>query len=177
MTVSKMKAFKFSFALMASLFIANLESTPVFAAEPNLIGTYNDWSAFTFTEGGKKVCFMASQPQKAEGNYSKRGEVFALVTHRPQDNNFDVVSFVAGYTYKKNSDVTVTIDSRKFTLFTHSDTAWTPDGATDKALTNAIQTGSKLVVKGASTRGTVTTDTYSLRGSSAAYEAITKACK
>ncbi len=172
MTRSKIKAFKFSFALMASLLVA----TPAFAAEPTLIGTFNDWSAFTFTEGGKKVCFMASQPQKAEGNYSKRGEVFALVTHRPQDNNFDVVSFVAGYTYKKNSDVTVTIDSRKFTLFTHSDTAWTPDSATDKALTNGIQTGGKLVVKGSSTRGTTTTDTYSLRGSGTAYEAITKAC-
>src|SRR5690606_15245808 len=103
MKLSKMKALKFSFALMASIFVTTRAS----AAEPTLIGTYSDWSAFTFTEDGKKVCFMASQPQKAEGNYSKRGEVFALITHRPQDNNFDVVSFVAGYTYKKNSDVTV----------------------------------------------------------------------
>lgn len=173
MKLSKMKALKFSFALMASLFV----TTPVSAAEPTLIGTYSDWSAFTFVEDGKKVCFMASQPQKAEGNYSKRGEVFALVTHRPQDNSFDVVSFVAGYTYKKNSDVTVTIDSRKFTLFTHSDTAWTPDAGTDKSLTSALQSGSKMVVKGSSTRGTTTSDTYSLKGTGSAYEAISAACK
>ena len=120
---------------------------------------------------------MASQPEKAQGNYTRRGEIFALITHRPGDDSFDVVSFVAGYTYKKNQDVSVNIDGRKFTLFTQADTAWTSDAATDKALADAIQAGNKMVVVGYSTRGTKTTDTYSLAGSSAAYDAITSACK
>ena len=33
-----------------------------------------------------------------------------------------------------------------------------------------------MVVKGTSSRGTVTTDTYSLRGFTAAYDAISGAC-
>lgn len=147
------------------------------ASEPKLISKHKDWSAFTFTENGNKVCFMASQPESAKGNYTKRGEIFALITNRPADNSFDVVSFVAGYTYKKNSDVSVTIGNKKFTLFTQADTAWTSDDATDKALTNAIKSGNKMVVKGTSTRGTATTDTYSLAGSSAAYDAIKNACR
>ena len=40
------------------------------ASEPRLIGTFGDWRAYTFMENGNKVCYMASQPQKAEGNYT-----------------------------------------------------------------------------------------------------------
>jgi hypothetical protein len=54
--------------------------------------------------------------------------------------------------------------------------AWAPDTAQDNAITEAIKTGSSMVVKGTSSRGTVTTDTFSLSGSSKAYEAISTEC-
>lgn len=165
---------KISFVVALGLMIFAV--SPAKADTPQLISTHGDWSAFTFMENGNKVCFMASQPKKAQGNYKKRGEIFSLITHRPADNSRDVISFVAGYTYKASSDVTVSIGSKKYTLFTQGDTAWTPDDATDKKMSDAIKNGSGMVVKGRSTRGTLTTDTYSLKGSTAAYDAITKAC-
>lgn len=167
---------RFSFLVLTLLAVFSLTSVAV-AEEPKLLSTHKNWSAFTFMENGKKVCFMASQPSKSQGNYTKRGEVFALVTHRPGDNSFDVVSFVAGYTFKKNSDVTVNVAGKKYTLFTQADTAWTSDDATDKAVVSAIKAGNTMTVKGVSTRGTNTTDTYSLAGSTAAYEAISRACR
>jgi hypothetical protein len=39
-----------------------------------------------------------------------------------------------------------------------------------------MRAGSTMVVKGTSARGTRTTDTYSLKGVSAALDAIDKAC-
>jgi hypothetical protein len=54
--------------------------------------------------------------------------------------------------------------------------AWAADGAADLALSQAVRNGSKMVVTGESSRGTKTTDTYSLKGSTKAYEAISKAC-
>jgi hypothetical protein len=39
-----------------------------------------------------------------------------------------------------------------------------------------MRAGSRLVAKGTSNRDTLTTDTYSLTGFSAAYNAINKAC-
>ena len=167
---------RFSFLVLTCLAIFAFVSSAS-AQEPKLLSVHKDWSAFTFMEDGKKVCFMASQPSKSQGNYTSRGEVFALITHRPGDNSFDVVSFVAGYTHKKNSDVKVNGGSKKYTLFTQADTAWASDDATDKALMNSIKSGSTMVVKGVSTRGTDTTDTYSLSGSTAAYQAISKACR
>lgn len=146
------------------------------ADEPRLIETSGDWSAYVFMEDGKKVCYMASQPKKAEGDYTRRGDIFALITHRPGENTKDVFSYITGYSYKPGSDVTVTIDSDKFTLFSQDDTAWASDASTDGKISQAIRKGSKMVIKGVSSRGTQTTDTFSLKGSGAAHSAISKEC-
>lgn len=146
------------------------------ASEPRLIGTYGDWSSYVFEEDGNKVCYMASQPKKAEGNYTKRGDIFALVTHRPAEGSKNVFSYITGYTYKSGSDVTVKIDGNRFTLFTQGETAWTPDAGTDAKLAESIRKGSKMVIKGTSARGTLTTDTFSLSGSGAAHDAINREC-
>jgi len=146
------------------------------ASEPTKIGDYGDWSAYSFLENGKKVCYMVSSPKTDEGDYTRRGDIYTLITHRPSEGTRNVFSYIAGYPYKSESDVTVTIDARKFQLFTYEETAWAPDSSTDNALVNAIRKGSKMVVKGQSKRGTLTTDTYSLKGSSAAHDAIGSAC-
>lgn len=146
------------------------------ASDPSLIGTYSDWMAYSFKEDGNKVCYMASTPKQAEGNYTRRGEVYALITHRPAEGSKNVFSYMTGYPYKANSDATVMIDSRRFTLFTQDETAWAPDADSDKKLVDAIRSGSNMTVKGTSSRGTLTTDTFSLKGSAAAYKAISREC-
>lgn len=146
------------------------------AGEPRLIGTSDDWSAYLFIENGNKVCYIASKPENAEGDYSKRGEVFAMVTHRPAENSKNVFSYITGYDFKAGSDASVDIDGQEFVLFTKDDTAWAPDAETDKLLTDAIRKGSKMTVHGTSSRGTKTTDIYSLKGSGGAYDKINKEC-
>lgn len=146
------------------------------AAEPRLLGTFGDWSAYSFSENGNKVCYMASEPQKAEGNYTRRDKIYALVTHRPAEKTRDVFSYITGYPYKPGSEVTISANGRTFKLFTQDDTAWTPDSNTDSSLAMAIRKGSSMVVKGTSKRGTLTTDTFGLSGSGKAYNAITKEC-
>jgi invasion protein IalB len=140
------------------------------------IGAFGDWSSFQFTEDGNTACYMSSEPQKAVGKYKKRGEIYAIVTHRPAENRIGEVSIVAGYSYQKDSTVEITIGKQAFDLFTQDDAAWAPDGDTDKQLVQAMKKGSKMVVKGTSARGTLTTDTYSLTGFTKAYRAISKAC-
>ena len=119
---------------------------------------------------------MVSQPRKEEGNYTQRGDVFALITHRPAENSRDVFSYIAGYSYKPESEVTVTVGNQNFILFTEGESAWTPDQATDNKLTDAIRRGNSFVVKGVSARDTKTIDTFGLKGSSAAYKTISEEC-
>ncbi|MGH1404643.1 MAG: invasion associated locus B family protein [Alphaproteobacteria bacterium] len=148
----------------------------VHAAQPEQLGKFGDWTSYKMVERGSKICYMVSKPVDAKGNYTRRGEIFALITHRPSENTKDVFSYITGYTYKQGSDATVTIDGKNYILFTQDDTAWAPDAEADGQLAKAIQKGSKMLVKGTSSRGTLTTDTYSLKGSGSAYKAISKEC-
>lgn len=162
--------------LLLSALIALINISPASAQEPQLLETYDDWNVYVFNEEAGKVCYMASKPAKAEGNYSKRGDIFALITNRPAEGTKNVFSYITGYSYRAGSDATVEIDGKKFMLFTQDDTAWAPDADTDSKLAEAIKSGSNMVVKGVSGRGTATTDTFSLKGSTAAYDRITKEC-
>lgn len=140
------------------------------------LGDFGDWTAFRSNDGNSTTCYIASQPKKAEGDYSQRGEIYALVSHRPAENRKNEVSIIAGYQFQPDSWVDVTIDDQAFRLFTQKDTAWTPDQLTDESMVQAMIKGRQMVVKGTSSRGTATTDTYSLKGFTTAYQSITETC-
>jgi hypothetical protein len=148
------------------------------AAEPKVLGSFKDWNAFAFDEGGHKVCYMSSQPKKKEPAGAKRGDIYVLVTHRPGEKSFDVVSFIAGYSFKKESEAVVELGGKTVKLFTDGETAWARDADTDKSLVAGMKDakGKPMVMKGVSGRGTKTTDTYSLDGVTEAYNAINVAC-
>src|SRR5690606_17765465 len=111
------------------------------AQEVQYLESHRDWHTFTYMENGNKVCYMASKPTKAEGNYTTRGDIFLLVTHRPGENSRDVVSIITGYTYQSGSTVRATIGDRNFELFTDQDTAWARDSQTDRELVAAMRAG------------------------------------
>ena len=138
------------------------------------LGAFGDWEAYRDARAG--FCYAGSKPVKQEGRYTQRGDAFVLVTHRPKEKSFDVVSFDAGYAYKNGAEVSVIIGAQTLSLFGQGEQAWARDGGGDIQLVKAMRGGSTLVVKGTSSRGTETTDTYSLKGVSAALDAINKAC-
>ena len=149
---------------------------PAWAQAIERLEDATDWSAFRYAEGDASVCYMASQPKKDEGDYQNRGEIYAIITHRPAEKRVGEVSIVAGYTYKEESEVEVKIGSKSWDLFTDGTNAWAPTAEEDIALVKAMKGGSSMIIKGTSSRGTETTDTYSLLGFSKAYAAISKAC-
>ena len=173
-SIRRIPAHVLNVILTAVVMVALL--SPAQASEPKLLTSSGEWSGYTFEENGNLVCYMASTPKKAEGDYSKRGEIFALITHRPAEDTKNVFSYITGYSYKPGSEVELRIDSKKFTLFTQDDTAWAPDAETDDEIAEAVKKGLTMVVNGTSSRGTKTTDTFSLKGSTAVHNAISKEC-
>ena len=161
----------FALCLMGYVGVANA------AAGRKSLGTFGDWSAYTMEDHGQKICYMASVPQKSTGKYTKRGEVFLIVSHHPSQKAFNTVSLTAGYNYKKNSSVEVKIDKNKpMDMFTDDDTAWASSTRQDNKLVSLMRAGNEVVFKGTSARGTLTTDTFSLKGCTKAANAIDKAC-
>jgi hypothetical protein len=140
------------------------------------LGSAQGWQAYLDNTKGQKVCYLIGEPSKSEPNGAKRAKIFASVTHRPHDKISNEVSFNAGYLFKEGSDAELTVDNKKFELFTNKDAAWARDAATDKALVEALTKGKQAVIKGVSARGTTTTDTYTLAGFAQALGEIDKAC-
>lgn len=168
---------KFSMKHCGGILLAAMVAAPVLpAAAETLIGQFGDWDAFQDGKGGDKVCYMASLPKSEKGDYTSRGQTYVTIVHRPGAKMNGVVRVTAGYAYKQGSEVSVRIDDKTFDLYTHPDT---PDAAwsrNDAKIRKAMIAGRKMVVKGTSGRGTLTTDSYSLSGVTAAYRAISKAC-
>ena len=148
------------------------------AAAPQVIGEYGDWTAYYYKDGRGSVCYMVSQPKKDEGKYSKRGSIYAVVTHRPADKTFDVVNFDAGYTFKSGAPFSVKIGHNVVTsFFTEQGKAWTLNEDADKKMVSLMKNGDRMIVDGVSSKGTKTKDTYSLKGFTGAYKAISAKCK
>ena len=163
--------------LFLSLQLFMVTSNLVLAQEPKFLNVYKDWYVFTLLQENANICYLSSVATKSEGNYTKRGDVLFVVTHRPAEKKYGIVNFRTGYKFKKNTDAVITINKKQFFLFTQGSDGWAKDNKTDKAITQAMILGSQMVIAGTSSRGTKTTDTFSLSGFTAAYKAAIRACK
>jgi hypothetical protein len=146
------------------------------AQTPEFLGSHRDWNVYAFTEDSQKICYMASEPKKQQGDYTRRGNPAILVTRRPGSPAADEVSVQPGYSYLDGSDVEIAVGSRKFELFTRGEHAWARTEKADQDLIQAMRRGLEMTVRGTSTKETYSLDTYSLLGFSNAYEAMDEAC-
>jgi invasion protein IalB len=159
-----------------------LSIEPSVAAEtPKQISVFNDWSVYAVSQGKAKTCYVVSYPKSTEPKGAKRSEVSILVSHKQGDKSKGEINVNAGYNYKKGAKVELSVDKDTFQLETfdkpgYLDSAFAADGK-DDAIIAALEKGRKIVVKGASDKGTQTTDTYSLTGAPAALKAMWTACK
>ncbi len=168
------------FQLFANLFAAaalfGVAVSSAAAQQTVQLGTFKDWGAFRHTSGSASFCYVGSAPKKSVGNYRQRTSTYVQITHRPAAKSFDVVSVTAGYDYQPGSRVDVKIDGKEYALFTEGGRAWTTDTARDAELVSAMRGGRQMIVRGTSSRGTQTVDTYSLAGFTAARKAMELAC-
>jgi invasion protein IalB len=144
--------------------------------ETKRIGSFSGWDAYEHTDKGAKLCYLHALPQKKEPAAAKRGEIYILVTHKPKEKIRNEVSIYFGYGLKDGLPAQAVIGSTTVEMFTHQEAAWAADASVDQKLVDALRKGKTLVVKGESTRGTKTTDTYDLGGFGPALQAIDKAC-
>ncbi|HCS22805.1 MAG TPA: invasion associated locus B family protein [Alphaproteobacteria bacterium] len=175
-------------AVLTGAFALLLSAGVAFAASDTAtLGVFGDWKAHSFVDAGTggKACFMTSEPKKTEANVKgvNRGKIAVFVTHWAADKTKNVISVSMGYPLKEGTPVSITIDGKTYALATNLsnkaeevEMAWAPDQATDDAIAEAVQKGSRMVIKGTSRRGTLTTDTYSLKGTGDAYKAISNDC-
>ena len=121
-------------------------------------------------------CYIGSLPIKSDlPDTKKRGENYILV-YKIIGSDENIVQVEAGYQYNLDEDIVVTIDNTSFKFYStedSSETAWTNN---DEKVVNAMKKGLVLVLSGQSSRGTITNDTYTLKGFTSAINKLNKDC-
>lgn len=138
---------------------------------------HGDWSVYAFAGGAKKTCFSVAQPRSKKPKNVKRDPIYFYVSNWPKDKVTNEISVKMGYPLKLGVDATIKIGDKSFTLFTKGEGAYIEKTAVEQQVVAAMKGGATMVVQGRSTRGTLTTDEYSLTGISKALDAAAKACK
>jgi Invasion associated locus B (IalB) protein len=144
---------------------------PPVTAGPTPLGTFADWTAATYAQGGGTICYAFTRPTSSTPVVAGRGEVLLSVTERPGAR--DEAAVTAGFPYAKGAAVTVTVGSTDLAFYTAGDAAFARDGA---AAVRAFKIGYTALAHSPGPGGKTVNDSFSLRGFSDAYAAIVKAC-
>ena len=149
------------------------------AVKPTLLGQFGDWGAYTATPGGKKVCFAIAKPASSETKPADRprNQPYMFISTRPAEKVTNEVSVIVGYPFKTNTEATAEVGSTTFALYTQGDGAWIKNAAEEAHMVDAMRQGDNAVVKGVSSRGTQSTDTYALQGLSEALDRVAQECR
>ena len=121
-------------------------------------------------------CYIGSLPLKSDlPDTKKRGENYILV-YKLIGSDEKIIQIEAGYNYNLSADILVKIDQAEYGFWTtedSSDTAWTNN---DSEVIYAMKMGLELILSGESSRGTITNDTYTLKGFTAALNKLNEDC-
>ena len=146
----------------------------------NRVGASTDWSVFQETDPVE--CFSVSAPRDStatrngEAVEASRSEIQLFVLFRPAASVTGQIAFTGGYPFASGSTVTLDVGGTAFELFTEGEWAWPATPEDDAAIVAAMKRGSDAVVTGQSGRGTITKDTFSLSGFTAAVDEAQSRC-
>jgi len=151
-------------------------------AQATLLGQYGDWGAYMASPGGRKVCFALSKPTAQQDNPPNRrtaaNAVYMFVSTRPDEKVTNEISLlVTGYAFKPSSEATMTIANGGFPMYTQNDGAWVKNAAEETRLVDTMRKSPDAVIKAMTSKGTQTTDTFSLKGISQALDRVAQECR
>jgi hypothetical protein len=140
-------------------------------SEPKAIGTFGDWIAATYREAGQLICFAITRPKSSSPRLARRGGVILSVAHRPSERN--IVAMDAGFLFANNATVTMQAGSLRLKFHTLKQGAFAKNGL---AAVSALKSEDRAIVRSRGPRNEKIVDTFSLKGFSAAYRAISQEC-
>ena len=123
-----------------------------------------------------EYCYIGSLAINTDLPSEKKRGNFYILVYKNIGNPDKVVQIEAGYNYNVASDIIVNIDKGDYKFYTTDNVptaAWTEE---DSKVIFAMKKGLELKVRGESSRGTITNDTYTLNGFTAAYNKLNEEC-
>jgi hypothetical protein len=160
-----------------------LAATGVWAQQTstNQVAAETDWSVFE--DADPKECWAVSSPKETVNTRDgrvvavQRGEILLMTFYRPAAGVNGQVTFTGGYPFASGSTVNMDISGSQFELFTEGEWAWPASAEDDAKIIAAMKNGASAILTARSARGTVTKDTFSLLGYTAASEEAGRRCQ
>ncbi|MCW1954276.1 invasion associated locus B family protein [uncultured Lentibacter sp.] len=165
----------------AAIFLAGTPSAYAQDTSTNQVATKTAWAVFE--DANPKECWAVSSPKETVNSKDgrvvavRRGDILLMTFFRPDANVKGQLAFTGGYPFAAGSTVNLTIDGSSFELFTNGEWAWAASVADDAKIVTALKRGTSAVLSARSGRGTLTKDTFSLSGYTAAVEDAEARCK
>ncbi|MBA4791422.1 MAG: hypothetical protein H2042_17095 [Rhizobiales bacterium] len=146
------------------------------AAAPQNAGTFNDWSAWTYQEGGRKNCYVYATATSKTPARLDHGDVSFFVRSVRQPANRTEANFSVGYDFAAGSTVKAEIGDTSFEMMVNGGNAWLAAAEQEKELLEAMKGGSDMELTATSRRGNRTSYVFSLDGVTAAVRQLHKDC-
>ncbi len=142
---------------------------------PSFEGSYGDWKVFKVQQNNQNVCYAVSTPKSLNGNHRDDREPYIMVSFFGKVKQ--EISISAGYFYRPNSVVSVSIDGIQERFIAENDTlAWPEKHGSDKQIINEMVNSFKILVFSESNASTYSVDIYSLNGFKKAFNKIKELC-
>jgi len=166
-----------------STVVFSLAATGVFAqaTSTNQVAAETAWSVFE--DKDPHECWAVSAPTKTvnikDGRVVavRRSEILLMTFYRPGAGVKGQITFTGGYPFASGSTVNVDIGGTQFEMFTEGEWAWPASTGDDAKIISAMKRGASATLTARSGRGTITKDTFSLLGFTAAVEGAEKRCQ
>ena len=150
-------------------------------AETARVAAMEDWAVFRSENPSE--CWAASNPTTSEVYRDgkivsvRRGLIQLFTTYKPSKGISGQISFTGGYSLAPGKKLSVQVGLKSFKLNTNGgEWAWPLNKSVDAKIRSAFQEGQSVTITAQSQKGTVTKDSFSLMGFTAANREAARQC-
>ena len=148
-----------------------------FAAEPEPVATYRDWSVFRRQVDSDVICYAVSEARDKAPSSVRHGDVFFIVASWKSGAARNQPSLMTGYQLQDKSEPVLRVGADRWEMYAAENEAFIEASGDEQRLVRAMRRGSNMRISALSSRGTQTSYTISLLGISAALDRVQKSCQ
>jgi hypothetical protein len=164
-------------ASVAGVPMLGISSTANTATGAKLEGVFTDWSVYSRSEAGDKICYVLAKPKTKTPSTVKHGDIYFMVANWRSGAAKEQPSLLTGYTLKPEVPPSARIDRNKIPMFAADNEAFVENNTDEQKLVRAMRKGARMRVDAMSARGTQTSYEFSLKGVTAALSKAKTSCQ
>jgi invasion protein IalB len=147
------------------------------AQTPEVVSRHERWTVYTLNQEGDSVCYASTPPEDSAPLNADHGEVAFIVATWRSGAAREQPMLSVGYTLRVGAPTSARVGSDRYPMFTDGTEAFVQADEDQPRLVRAMKRGYTMRLETVSSEGTQTTYEFSLRGVTAALDAVTAACR